>query len=269
MRPWALPHRPSQVGPLGWLLAASVLLNAAGLAVSDGAAVPLFCAAQTAVVAALFVRAVRGRRGWRSAELVVATVWMLLFTAPCWLYALDPQLLDVGSAAPATLIVNLALYGYGLGLVLRPATGPPVEGPVAVAPMQPRPRVLLAWWFLGVAALAVLLLRHGDPLDYLTQLDRTASLNRGAFYLVALALLMRYAALAWAAGRWSRGEPLEPLAITLAIAGTLLIALTGARLFVAVALVDFLLLYVLLRRPIPLRRIAPYAAAIGLLIVFG
>ena len=99
--------------------------------------------------------------------------------------------------------------------------------------MEPRPRVLTAWWLLGFAALAVLLLRHGNPLDYLSRLDRTAALNLGAFYLVALAFLIRFASLAWAAGRWSRGEPLEPLAIALAIAGTILIGLTGARLFVA------------------------------------
>jgi hypothetical protein len=75
--------------------------------------------------------------------------------------------------------------------------------------------------------------------------------------------------LVWAAGRWSRGEPLEPLAIALAVAGTVLIGLTGSRLFVAVALIDFVLLYALLRRPLPLRRIAPYGLAIGLVIVFG
>jgi len=140
---------------------------------------------------------------------------------------------------------------------------------MAVTAMQPQPRVLVAWWLLGFAALAALLLRHTNPLDYLLHLDRSAALNLGAFYLVALALLMRFAALAWAAGRWSRGEALEPLAIALAVVGTGLIALTGSRLFVALALADFLLLYVLLRRPVALRRVAPYVLAIGVFIVFG
>ena len=252
-----------------WLLLAAAGLTAAGLALADQAAALMLTAAQTAALAGLCVRAVSGRRGWRSAELIVAVAWGLLFTGPCWLYALDPQLLDAGTPARATLIVNVALLGYWLGLALRPVHGPPVAGPAAVAPMQPRPRVLVAWWLVGLAGFAVLLLRHGDPLDYLRHLDQSAALNLGAFYLVALALMMRYAALVWAAGRWSRGERLEPGAIALAVAGTMLIALTGARLFVAVALADFLLLYVLLRRPIPLRRIAPYVAVIGILIVFG
>lgn len=269
MRPRSRARRLTRIGAPGWLLAGSVALNAAGLALSGGTAALLFAAAQTAVLAALFARAIRGRRGWRSAELVATAAWVVLFTVPCWLYALDPQLLDRGSASRAALIVNVALYGYWLGLVLRRSGGPPVEGPVAVIPMQPRQRVLVVWWLVGLAALTALLVRHGDPLDYLKHLDRSAALNLGAFYLVALALFMRYAALAWAAARWSRGEAMDPLAIALAVAGTALIALTGGRLFVAVALADFLLLYVLLRRPIPLRRIAPFVAAIGILIVFG
>jgi hypothetical protein len=252
-----------------WLLLGSGGLTAAGLALADQPAALLFCTAQTLVLASLFARAVAGRRGWRSAEFVVAVAWMLLFAVPCWLYAVDPGLLDQGTPARAILIVNIALYGYLLGLLARPVVGPPLGGPVAVVAMQARPRVLIAWWVVGLAGLAALLLRHGNPLDYLSHLDRSAALNLGAFYLVAIALLMRYAALAWAAASWSHGEPLRALPIALGIGGTILIGLTGGRLFVAVALADFLLLYVLLRRPIPLRRIAPYAAVLGLLIVFG
>jgi len=262
-------NRSPNIDTQQWLLLASGVLTAGGLALADQATALALCAAQTLVLASLFTRAVRGRRGWRSAELVVATAWMLLFTVPCWLYAVDPGLLDQGSPARAILIVNVALYGYLLGLLTRTVAGPTVDGPVPVVTMQPRPRMLIAWWLLGFVALAALLLRHGNPLDYLTHLDRSAALNLGAFYLVAIALFMRYAALAWAAGSWSRGEPLGRLPIALAVAGTIFIALTGARLFVAIALADFLLLYVLLRRPVPLRRIAPYVLAIGVLIVFG
>ena len=269
MRVGAIAHRLAHPSAEPWLLLASGLLTALGLALADQSAAVMLSAAQTVLLVSLFLRSVGGRRGWRSAEFVVATAWMLLFTVPCWLYALDWTLLDQGTPARATLIVNIALYGYLLGLLLRPRTGLPVEGPVAVAPMQPRARVLIGWWMLGIASLAALLLRHGNPLDYLLHLDRSAALNLGAFYLVALALVMRFAALAWAAGSWSRGEPMPRLAIALALGGTVLIGLTGGRLFIAVALADFLLLYVLLRRPIALRRAAPFVIAIGLLIIFG
>jgi len=252
-----------------WLLIGSGVLTAAGLGLAGQAAALLFTAAQTAVLGGLLMHALRGRTGWRSAEFVVVASWFLLFTVPCWLYALDPALLDQGSSARATLIVNIALYGYALGLLPWRSSGPPVEGRLAVVPVQPRTRVLTAWWMLGFAALAALLLRHGNPLEYLSHLDRSAALNLGAFYLVALALTMRFSVLAWAAARWSSGERLEPLAVALVIAGTILIGLTGGRLFVAIAIADFLLLYVLVRRPIPLKRLLPYAVAAGLLIVFG
>ncbi len=264
----ASAHRYLRIDAQPGLLLASGLATATGLVLAGQAAALMFSAAQAAALAALFVRALRGQRGWRSAEFVAAVAWLVLFTVPCWLYALNPPLLDQGTPARAALIVNIALYAFLLGLMLWRPTGPPVAGPVAVAPMQPRPRVLMAWWALGLVALAALLLRHGNPLEYLTRLDRSAALNLGVFYLVALAFAMRFAALAWAAGRWSRGEPLEPMAIALAAAGTLFIGLTGGRLFVAVALADFLLLYVLLRRPLPLRRVAPYAMTAGILVVF-
>jgi hypothetical protein len=265
----ATADRAPQIGAQELLLVTSAALTAAALTLADQAAGLLMSAAQTAVLGSLFVRAVRGRRGWRSAELVVATAWSVLFTVPCWLYAIDPDLLDIGTPARATLIVNIALYAYLLGLMLRSPTGPPVDGPISVSPMRPQERILIAWWLFGFAALAAVLLRHGDPLDYLTHLDRSAALNLGAFYLVAMALVMRFAALAWAAGSWSCGQRLDRRAVALAVAGTVLIGLTGGRLFVAVALADFLLLYVLLRRPIRLRRVVPYVLAIGILIVFG
>ena len=252
-----------------WLLIVSGCLTAAGLAAAGQTAALLLVAAQTALLGSVVVRALRGRLGWRSAEFVAAVAWGLLFTVSCWLYALDGGLLDQGTPARAVLIVNVALLAYLVGLLLVSRCGPRVRGTLAIAPAQPRPRVLTAWWLLGFVALAALLLRHGNPLEYLSRLDRTAALNLGAFYLVALAFLMRFAPLAWAAGRWSRGEPLEPAAIVLAVAGTVLIALTGARLFVAIALADFLLLYVLLRRPLRLRRVAPYALATAVVIVFG
>ena len=252
-----------------WLLLVAGILTAAGLALADQAAALMFCAAQSAVLGCLCVRAVGGRRGWRSAQLIVAIAWGVLFTVPCWLYGLDPQLLDTGTPARATLIVNIALYGYLLGLMLRPSIGPRDDGAIPAAPMQPRPRALVAWWLLGFVALAVVLLRHGSPLAYIGHLDRSAELNRGAFAIVATALLMRFAALAWAAGSWSREERLPARAIVLAVAGTVLIGLTGGRLFVVVALADFLLLYVLLRRPLPLRQVTPFVVAIGVLVVFG
>jgi hypothetical protein len=253
---------------VGALLASGLATGVAAVAGGQAASV-LLAAAQTLTVAALLSRALHGRRGWRSGEFVVAVAWALLFTVPCWIYAVDPGLLDRGSARRATLLVNVALYAYLLGLVLWRRQGPAVEGPMRVAPMTPRLGVLKAWWLFGFAALAVLLLRHGDPLEYLGRLDESQVTNRGAFFLVALALLMRFSVLAWAAARWSRHEPLEPPALGLVVAGTALIGLTGARVFVAVALVDFLLLYVLLRRALPLRRVAPWALVAGLVIVFG
>lgn len=251
------------------LILASGILTGAGLLFSGRAAALLLCVAQTAVLVCLFMRALRGRRGWRCAEFGVAASWALLFTTPCWLYALDTGLLDRGSAPRATLLTNIALYGYLLGLMLWRSTGPPVAGAMPVVAVRPRLGVLKAWWLLGFSALAVLLLRHGDPFEYLSRLDETQTTTRGAFFLVALALLMRFSTLAWATARWSLGEALEPRAVGLIVASTALMALTGGRLFVAVALVDFLLLYVLLRRPLTLRRVAPYAIVAALLIVFG
>ena len=250
-------------------LLASGAITAAALLGSGQAEALLLCVAQTTVLGVLFARSLRGRRGWRSAEFAVAASWALLFTVPCWVYALDPGLLDRGSSARATLILNVALYGYLIGLMLWRQSGPPVDGPLHVAAVTPRTGVLKAWWLLGFAALAVLLLRHGNPLEYLSRLDETQATNRGAFFLVAIALLMRFSMLAWAAARWSQGRPLERTALALVVGGTALVALTGGRLFVAVALVDFLLLFVLLRRSLPLRRVAPWAIAAGLVIVFG
>ena len=264
---------PAPVGGSGTahtgILVFSAVVTAAGLATEPRTASIAFAVAQTAIVASLILRALRERRGWRGAQFVVAVSLLLLFTVPCWLYALDPTLLDRGSPARATLIVNIALYGYALGLLVRAPTGPPQRGLLTARPAEPRTRGLTIWWLLGCGALATLLLRHGSPLEYLSHLDQSAALNLGAFHLVALAFTMRFSVLAWAAARWSRGEPMPWPVIALAAAGTALIALLGARLFLVVALADFLLLYALLRRPLRLRAVAPYVVIAGIVIVFG
>ena len=261
--------RAAHVRMQRWLLPVSGVATAAGLALPARGAAVAFTAAQTLLLVSLAVRSLGERYGWRGAQFVVAAAVFALYTIPCWMYAIDPGMLDRGDTARATLIVNVALYAYALGLFLTGSTGPRSDGLLQVPAVQPRTTVLVAWWLLGFVAISVLLLRHGSPLDYLAHLDQTASLNEGAFYLVAAALTTRFAALAWAAALWSQGRPLPRRVIGLAVAGTVFFALIGARLFVAAAIVDFLLLYALLRRPLRLRQVAPYVVAGAVLIIFG
>jgi hypothetical protein len=210
-------------------------------------------------------------RGWATANAATGAAWALLFLVPCAVYTVAPHYLAGYDVASALAVVDVSLLamlaGYRLGLGAGPLRA---RGPlVAVWRTPVLPRRAAGWFVVGLIALGVLMAHAGGPRAYLSRLDQTAGLNAGLFYVVAVALALRFGPSAIATLRWAGGAPLGRAGIATVAAGLGLLLLTGARAFMAVGLAQLLLTFALVRRRPSLRRLAPVALVAGLVLVFG
>lgn len=268
-------RRPAALRALPWLsLALCVVGLAAALAHSD-ACESLLVSAQAAGAAWLAANAWWHYRTWVSASFILACAWVLLFVAPSFIYLTSSGIRPTGLPFIETLaILNVSLFTL-IGVALL--DGGRRKGPVA---SEQAPRGLDVRWTVvrpvrvwavaaaAVLAMGVIFAANGGPLRYLDNLDQTGSMNRGLTYLVWIASAGKFAVLVALCAMWSRGRGAPAgmwWAAVVAIGG---LGLLGSRGLVAIGLVQLAVLYVLCRGPIPLRRIAPVAVAVGIVIVF-
>jgi hypothetical protein len=209
-------------------------------------------------------------RQWATVGNLVAAAWTLTFLAPSWIYAVSPGLLDVGPPTQALAIVELSLLCLIGGLALSPRSlSEPGPEYVRVRPTSLRPRILALWCALGLLALAVFFHSSGGFVHYLKNLDNEGSLSRGKTYFVILALAMLFAAQALVCARWSLSKRLRALHVVAIVLALGLVALLGARLFIAVPLVELALFYALVRHRPPLHYLAPALLVAVVVVIFG
>lgn len=209
-------------------------------------------------------------RQWATVGMLVAAAWTLTFLASSWIYAVSPSLLNVGLPTQALAIVELSLLCLIGGLALSPRSAPePGPAYVQLLPTTLRPRILALWCLLGLLALAVFFHSSGGVVHYLKNLSNEGGLSRGKAYFEILALALLFAAQVVVCVRWSSGERLDAPQVAAAILGLALVALLGARLFIAIALVELALFYALVRRRPPLRYLVPTLLITAVLVIFG
>lgn len=227
------------------------------------------CVVQVLGIAVLARSGGARERGWRTGAAVIAASWFPLFTVPCLVYAIDPSLLPQGSDVRATAIVNLSLFALLLGMSVGRPHDDKAPGLITADANEPADRRLIAWFCIGLAALVGLMSANGGPAEFVSNLDRSGAMSAGLIYVVWLALAIRFAPVVRAGANWAQGRPIGRWTLAALIVGTVLIGLTGARAFVAVAGVQILLTYALLRRPVRLRVVAPAMVVLGILLVFA
>jgi hypothetical protein len=209
-------------------------------------------------------------RQWATVGVLIASAWTLTFLASSWIYSISPGLLDVGRPTQALAIVELSLLCLIGGMALSPRSlSEPGPAYVRVMPTTLRPRILALWCLAGLLALAVFLQSSGGVVHYLKNLSREGSLGRGKTYFEILALALLFAAQAVVCARWSLGRRLRAPHLAAATLAVGLVALLGARLFIAVALVELALFYGLVRRRPPLRHFVPALLVTVVVVIFG
>lgn len=252
------------------VLLAAVAAACAALA-KDGRATTIALAiCQTFSVIWLAALSWSRRRAWATVGVLVAAAWTATFLVSSWIYVISPGLLDVGSATHALAVVELSLVCLIGGMALYPrrsSTAAPSY--VQVIPTALKPRIVAAWCVAGLLGLAVVLESGGGPLHYLKNLSNEGSLERGKTYFVVLALGLLFAAQATACARWSCGRRLGSTQVFAVLIALGLVALLGARLFIAAALVELGLCYALVRRRPRLRVLVPALVVGAALLIFG
>jgi hypothetical protein len=210
-------------------------------------------------------------RQWATVGVLVSAAWTLTFLASSWIYSVSPGLLDIGSPTQALAIVELSLLCLigGLALSPRSMSDQPGSEYVQVLPTTLRPRILALWCLLGLLALAVFFHSSGGVVHYLKNLSNEGGLSRGKTYFEILALALLFAVQVGVCARWSVGKRLNALQMGATILGLALVALLGARLFIAIALVELALFYALVRRRPRLRRLVPTLLITAILVIFG
>jgi hypothetical protein len=192
------------------------------------------------------------------------------FLVASWIYAIDPRLLDVSSSTQSLAIVQLSVLaliaGFGLWPRRRPESGSRFVGLVAA---EPNLRVLTAWSVAGFVGLAIVLAAGGGPIHYLRNLNREGSLTQGKTYFIVLALSLVFAAQIAICMRWSRGLPTGRLGGAGLLVALALVAVLGARLFIAVGLAELALFFGLTRRRPPVARLVVPVVVIGAVLILG
>jgi len=212
-------------------------------------------------------------RNWGSASFITAAAWVLLFLAPCWIYVARPDMLQAAkSAVPAISLLDLSVFAMvGGGLVYRwRATTPMPPGRLSVeSSVAPSRRALAGFALLGLLCLGVLMAKNGGPVAYISNQYNSGSVNSGLLYFIWGVLFLRYAPLAAVATRWANGLKAGWLLLAYLMLGSVVVAVMGARAFLASAAVDVVLVAHLIRRPLRLRWIALPAVVVTLVVVFG
>jgi hypothetical protein len=234
------------------------------------AAVPLVLL-QLAGLYAWFREGWRIGRGWASANFITGAAWLVLFLGPCVIYAVAPRYLTGLNVIGAVAVVNLSLFGLLAGYMLSAPRGRSraATRQIAIRSPQEKPGRAAACFAAGLLGLAVLFAHAGGPFAYLSRLDATAGLNSGLFYVVAIALALRFSPFAVVFLRWARGARVGPRGWAFVAAGLGLLMLTGARSFVAVGAVQLIFASLLLRGRPSLVRTLPVAVITTLVLVFG
>jgi hypothetical protein len=265
--------QPEGAGLLAFTAAAAALATGAAAVTSSGRLTAIaLSVTQTVGVLWLMRLGTGGPRGWATAAFTTSVAWIPLFLVPCWVYSLDPKLLTTTSALEQPLaITTLSLFALIIGhLWLRSRHRAHQAAPlIPTVPRNASISAVVIWCVFGSVCLGVLMAVNGGPAAYVSNLDKSAQLNRGLLYLIWAVFFLRFAPLAALAARWGSGRSGGRWLIAAFVAGSGVIAVTGARSFLAVAAAQLLLVFVLVRRPIPLRRIVPIALVLGFLIVFG
>lgn len=253
---------------------AATAVTAAGLAAAPGAHRPAAVAgalAQTVGVAWLLLLGWDASRRWATAVFVVALAWIPLFLVPSWVYAIDPSMLDVPITPQSAIgIIDGSLFAFVFGvLVATRVMGTDASAPARPQPTRWLPRRLAAYAALGSLSLIVLFARHGSPVEYLTHLDESSTLNIGATYLLWGVLFVKFVFLSMLACQWSGGRRVGYPLIVSGIVLLLVLFVVGSRAFPAIAAAEALVLFALLRRPVPLRALVVVALLAGGFVVFG
>lgn len=265
----AILLRPSLLAAAG--AAAAVAAGALGGIVGGRAGALALVFLQGLGLACWFGQAAVLRRSWATAAFVTGAAWVALFAIPSFVYAVAPRYLHGFNATGAIAVVDVSLFAMLLGQAfgLRGARDSPGAVRLALGPGAGSVALAVRWFVVGVVGLAILIAHAGGLRAYLHGLGSTAGLNAGLFYVVSLVLALRIGPTAAITVRWAARTPVGRALWMLLLAGMGLIAITGARAFVAVGAVQLLLLFAVLRRPPLLRRTAPIAVLGAVLLVFG
>jgi len=209
-------------------------------------------------------------RQWATVGMLVAAAWTLTFLASSWIYSLSPGVLDVGHPTQALAIVELSLLCLIGGLALSSRSLPePGSTYVRVMPTTLRLRILALWCLAGLLGLIVFFHSSGGVIHYLKNLNQEGSLARGKTYFEILALALMFAAQLVVCARWSAAERVKRHEAVAAMLGLALVALLGARLFIAMALVELVLFYALVRHRPRLRYLVPSLLVTVVFVIFG
>lgn len=264
--------------PLQAPVAAAVVLFTLAAAVAEIlAAAPrtvllLLTLAQSASVAWLVLRSIDPHRRWASAGIVLAGAWFLTFLVPSWIYVLEPALAAGWPAADAVAITTIALLsvicGTELIRIVASSSDDLWTRPLVESGTLSR-RWIIGWIVFGSGALALLFGLNGGPVAWITNLDKVGAMTRGLTYVIGLALVVKHVAITVVAHRMHRLGRLDLTSIALIAGAVLFLLPLGARLFVALLLVETLLLHAILVRPISLRVLGPVATICALLLIFG
>ena len=263
--------------------AATVVISlAAGLADPLGAdasvVVVLLALAQTAAVTWLVLRSIDGTRQWATTGVVLAGGWVMTFLVPTWIYVFDPRLADGLPLADGIRISTAGLLSLIAGIELLTLAARNKSQPGKTRSGAPRTSIAAAslslrwtvvWILVGLAAMGLLFALNGGPAEWLTNLDKVGAMAEGLTYIIGVALVLKHAAVAALAQRLQRLGRLDLPGIAFAGAAMLILIPLGARLFIAVLLVEILLLYALILRPPPMRFLLPIGLACALLLIFG
>lgn len=265
---------PPRAGVLTALMVLSVATTALGAALAIGPDGPetglVLTMGQTFGVGWLFVYGWNRTRLWATATTITAAGWVAIFLAPCWIYAVNPTLLEYGSPNKAIAAIDLSFFALLAGMVALRGPDAHEESPtIAVQSIGISRQRAVVWVAIALLAISVLFASSGGPLQYLTNLDETTGMTAGLTYVVLVVLAIKAVALTVICDRWTKGERIgRPMASFFIIALTI-IGLLGARAFLAFALCELLLSYALLRRAFSGRIVIPATIVVALLLVFG
>jgi hypothetical protein len=256
----------------GVLCALGAIIAAALSGSSDQGAALALTAAQTLGLVLLFRLGYSERRRWATPTCITAAAWSALFLIPAWVYAIDPsRLAFVKHPAPGIALTDLSLFALIAGLVLaRPPQGAePERRLIAVERTALERRWIIGWTVLGLLCLVAFFASAGGPVYYLRHLNNSASLTAGLFYLVWGTLALKFLVLTGTVRNWAEGRGVSRRLLGAWLGVLIVLGATGNRSFIAIALVEAVVAFSLVRRPLPTGRLAIWTVVGVFVLVFG